>query len=51
MQLWIKDKSFLYLIPEPTSHWYLEHKPKNTTLYISGISLYWLVNNGYKRKY
>lgn len=51
MELWTKEKDFLYLIPSPRSEWYYEHKPFDTTLWVSGISRYWLLNNGYTRRF
>jgi hypothetical protein len=51
MELWTKDKDFLYLIPSTSSCWYYQHKPGDTTLWINGISLYWLIDNGYSRRY
>ncbi len=51
MEVWINNKTYLYLVPCAKSCWYYKHKPGDSTLWIAGINLFWLVNNGYKRLY
>lgn len=46
-ELWFNKNSKLVLCPHPNRHWYLKYYDR--THWITGIDLYWLISNGYKK--
>jgi hypothetical protein len=49
IELWFNGKEFLRLTQERLNYFYCERKPFDSTLWISGITRYWLLENNYKK--
>lgn len=47
LEIWTNNKKTLILYPEKWGDYYLEFN--NGTYYMSGITRYWLINNGFKQ--
>ena len=48
-EVWTNGKTHLILRPQETSNNYYEIKQGGTTLWISGITYYWLISNNYRK--
>lgn len=48
LEVWYNNKETLVLSPEAWGHFYLEFR--EGTYWISGITLYWLLSNGFKQR-
>jgi len=50
LEIWYNNKTneTLILSPEPNNLWYTEFRAGS--YWISGINLYWLLSNGFKRR-
>lgn len=48
IEIWSNGKETLTLNADRENYWYFKVYPNDSTLYIAGINLYWLLNNNYK---
>lgn len=48
-EYWTNGEKTFRLRPASSSYFYFKIKDNDPTLWISGITLYWLINNNFKR--